>query len=508
MDGPFVALQTVNFYRDTIETVPEVIAPDRLTACDGEPAARLASVPLAARIARPESFAMVMATGIVATGLRQDRWPDASDALVVIAAAAWLAAIAATLARLARSPAGLRADAVAPGRGFAWYAVVAACVVLGSCLARVGGPGVPAAAALAGVAVAAWLTVTGLVPARIARRAARPDLQSVTGTLYLWPVATQSVAIAAAVLAADGELPAEPGVIVAIVAWSAGVLLYLVTLILVATRLVLAGPGPAGTRAAYWVTMGAAAISVLAAALIVRAPDTAAGHTAAPVVKDIGVVLWSAGSAFYLVLAVVTALWWARTRSRPGYQPSIWVIVFPVGMYAVASWQLGAATGLTFIHRVGIIAVWPAALAWAMTSAALVVSAAQSARRAVSGRVRSGPPPLGSHPDHPAAKRRYTFEALVTIAPGASPSVPVPGPDWRGIIRAGTDGDSTSPGLFSALVAGWDPHSSDQAGARQALATIVAFGPQPAECLPVGGSFSLWRGRDVGHGIVTRRIFV
>jgi tellurite resistance protein TehA-like permease len=461
-----------------------------------------------AAIARPEYFAMVMATGIVATGLRQDGWPGASDALVAVAAAVWLAAIAATVVRVIQSPAGLRADVTSPGRAFAWYAVVAACVVLGSCLARLGGPGVPAGAALAGVAVVAWLAVTGLVPARLARGTARPDLQSVTGSLYLWPVATQSVAIAAAVLAADGVLPAEPGVIVAIVAWSAGVVLYLGTLVVVMTRLVRAGLGPAGARAEHWVTMGAAAISVLAAALIARVPNAAAGRAAAPVVKDIGVVLWSAGSAFYLVLAVVTALWWARTRSRPGYQPSTWVIVFPLGMYAAASWQLGAATGLTLVHRVGAIAVWPAALAWAITSAALVVSVALSARRAVPGRRRSRLLRPQSHPDHPAAKRRYTFEALVTIAPGGGPSAVVPGPDWRGVVRAGTDDDGTSPGLFTALVAGWDPHSPGRAGAVQALATLVAFGPEPAESLPVGGSFALWRGHDVGHGIVTRRIFV
>jgi hypothetical protein len=84
----------------------------------------------------------------------------------------------------------------------------------------------------------------------------------------------------------------------------------------------------------------------------------------------------------------------------------------------------------------------------------------------------------------------------------------VPGPDWRGVIRAGTVADGGSSGLFTALVAGWDPHSPGRSGAARALATIVAFGPQPAECLPVGGSFALWRGHDVGHGIVTRRIFV
>jgi tellurite resistance protein TehA-like permease len=466
---------------------------------------------------------MVMATGIVAAGLRQDGWQGASDALVVIAAAVWVAAVAATLARLARSPAALRADARAPGRAFAWYAVVAACVVLGSDLGTLGGPGRSAAAVLAALAVVAWMVVTGLVPASFTRRAARPDLRSVTGSWFLWTVATQSVAIAAAILAADGELPATPVVIVATVAWSAGVVLYLGTSILVAARLARAGPGPAGTRAAYWVAMGAGAITVLAAALIVRVPGVPAARDAGPALNAIGVVLWCAGSALYLALVVATARWQAQTRSRPGYQPSTWVIVFPLGMYAVASSQLGAATGLTFLHQVGSVAVWPAALAWAVTAAALGVKVAAGAMRAVrawpAGRSISTRPrtptrprtrtrPHQPGPGHPAGMRRYTFEALVSIPPpGANPAAPVPGPDWHGVIRARADGDGGPPGLFSALVSGWDLHASRRGGDAQALATIVAFGSEPAVCLPVGGTFALWRGQDVARGVVTRRIF-
>jgi tellurite resistance protein TehA-like permease len=461
---------------------------------------------------------MVMATGIVATGLHQDGWRGAFDALVVIAAAVWVVTMAATLLTLIRWPAGLRASAGEPGRAFAWYAVVAACVVLGSCLATLGGPGVVAATALAGVAVAAWLAVTSLAPARLAGLAHPPDLSSVNGSWYLWPVATQAMAIAAAVLAAHGALPAEPDVIVAVAAWSAGVALYLLTSTLVAARLARSGPGPAGARAAYWVAMGAAAISVLAAALIARVPDVAAAAGAGRTLKDVGVVLWSAASALYLVLAVATALWCARTVHRPRYRASTWVIVFPLGMYAVASWQLGAATGLTFLHRVGTVAVWPAALAWLVTCAALAVSTVRRVGRAISARLRSmRRPQRAQRPQRPRRPnsgpptdmRRYTFEALVTVPPpDGTPSAPVPGPDWHGVIRASTDSDGSSPGLFSAQVAGWDVHQPGPAGDAQALATIVAFGSQPADCLPVGGAFVLWRGRDVARGVVTRRIFV
>lgn len=89
-----------------------------------------------------------------------------------------------------------------------------------------------------------------------------------------------------------------------------------------------------------------------------------------------------------------------------------------------------------------------------------------------------------------------------------NPAAPAPGPDWHGIIRARADRDGSTPGLFGAHVAGWDLHASHRAGHAEALATIIAFGSRPADCLPVGGSFALWRGRDVAHGVVTRRIFV
>jgi hypothetical protein len=158
--------------------------------------------------------------------------------------------------------------------------------------------------------------------------------------------------------------------------------------------------------------------------------------------------------------------------------------------------------------------VWPATLVWAVTFAALCVSATRLPRRAaavraVSGRLHSGQRPRRSHAGHPAGMQRYTFEALVTIPmPDGSPSALVPGPDWHGVIRARTEEDSGSPGLYSALVDNWDQHDSGRAGAARALARIVAFGPQPAERLPVGGTFVLWRGRDVAHGVVTRRIFL
>jgi hypothetical protein len=110
-----------------------------------------------------------------------------------------------------------------------------------------------------------------------------------------------------------------------------------------------------------------------------------------------------------------------------------------------------------------------------------------------------------------AGMRRYKFQAVVAVLPARDRDLGArPGPDWHGVLRAGSS-SGKSHGMFSALVIDWDQVGTGNAagvGDPHAVATIVAFGPEPAESLPEGGMFALWRGRDVGIGIVTRRVFV
>jgi hypothetical protein len=38
--------------------------------------------------------------------------------------------------------------------------------------------------------------------------------------------------------------------------------------------------------------------------------------------------------------------------------------------------------------------------------------------------------------------------------------------------------------------------------------TVTVLGDGAAECLAAGSDFTLWRGSDIGRGVVTRRVFV
>jgi tellurite resistance protein TehA-like permease len=321
-----------------------------------------------------DGFTLVMATGIVAAAMREIGLTTVGDVMLGIAAAAFVAIAGASCCRAALAPAAFRADLTMPSRAFASFAIVAACAVLGSGLAATGHRG--AASVLSWTGLAAWLALTGAVPARLALgRKARARLDDVNGTWFLWAVATQSLSISASFQRADQEVPGPAAQPIAVALWSAGLVLYLAISVLVAHRLQAAGLGPPGLRAPYWVAMGAASISVLAAAQVLGGPGMAPGRAGHAVVAAVAVALWLLATCLIPVLAAVTAVLGLRWPPRPRYWPGAWTIVFPLGMYAVASMQLGRAADLPLARGIGAVEAWAAFCAWSLTFGLLVVAA-------------------------------------------------------------------------------------------------------------------------------------
>jgi hypothetical protein len=238
--------------------------------------------------------------------------------------------------RTAAFPADLRRDLARPASAFTNFAFVAACGVLGN---RLAGDGHNAAAAvLAAAALAGWPALTCLVPGRMAIHYREPAaVTGISGNWYLWAVGTQSLAIAATFLVAGGLIRAQPATLAAIAAWSAGVTVYLLITVLVAVRLALADLGAQDPTAPYWVIMGGASITVLAAAQILRGLGLAALGAARPVFTTAAVIFWAMASGL-IPLLIARGVWRHLCRREPlGYRADLWTIVFPAGMYATAS---------------------------------------------------------------------------------------------------------------------------------------------------------------------------
>jgi tellurite resistance protein TehA-like permease len=54
-------------------------------------------------------------------------------------------------------------------------------------------------------------------------------------------------------------------------------------------------------------------------------------------------------------------------RVRLGYRLDNWSMVFPLGMYTVATWRLSHLAGLDFLEGVPDVFAWVALAAWCLT---------------------------------------------------------------------------------------------------------------------------------------------
>jgi hypothetical protein len=104
--------------------------------------------------------------------------------------------------------------------------------------------------------------------------------------------------------------------------------------------------------------------------------------------------------------------------------------------------------------------------------------------------------------------QQYKFQALLKLTgtdEKGAPAITV-GQTQRALIRVERQ-DSHENAFFTALVTSHGD-GSDWLAASELMVTIVVRGDDPRAYLDVGEEFSLWRGRDIARGVVTRRVFV
>jgi tellurite resistance protein TehA-like permease len=320
----------------------------------------------------PGYFALVMATGIISVGLHLDGHRLLSDALLGVCGAAFAVLLVLNLWRWIGYRQAVVEDFTDPRRAFGFFTFVAGTNVLGVRLALGGAD--HATAILLAVAGVAWLALGYVVPwTAVLGRQERPIVATANGTWFIWVVASQSVAVSAATI----EPLVEPGrqqlAVLAVMSWSVGAFLYGATGLLVSLRLMLYDFGPEELTPPYWVAMGALAITVLAGARIVEMADAPMVAATRDLIAGLAVVFWA--FATWLIPVLVAAGWWRHVRRRVPlrYDATLWSIVFPLGMYAVAGIYLGRADDLPVVEAVGSAELWVALAACVLVFAAMAV---------------------------------------------------------------------------------------------------------------------------------------
>ena len=339
----------------------------------------------AVRDLHPAYFGFVMATGIISTGMFMLGPSWLSLALVAAAAAGLVVLSAALAARLVWFRASVAADIKAPDRVFGFFTITAGLDVLGVRFAFGGHPLVTAV--LAAVAAALWLVLTYGVPASLLLSRSRDSvLGGVNGSWLLWIVATQSLSLAAAILVPVWPSQSSLLAPVSVGMWSVGLLLYLMVATLILLRWLTVPMTPATLGPPYWILMGATAISVLAGARLLAVPaDIPVVRATSSFVEGFSFALWAFGT-WWIPLLLILGLWRHLRRHWPlTYEPTLWSVVFPLGMYAVATLAFGKAARLTFMEPLARFMIWVALAAWVLVAAAFL---ARLTRRSGTGEGR------------------------------------------------------------------------------------------------------------------------
>lgn len=320
----------------------------------------------------PSAFAFVMASAITALGFDLLDRVAISVTLLVFAVIGAATLVVATIWRLASHRSKVMLDAGNPAKTFGFFTIVAAANVIGAYLSMSGL--FTGFAALAVFSAVLWLLLTYALPSAVVLgHGDKSVMADVNGSWFLWVVGTQSVATSAAI--AGGRWHPEIMGSIAIGLWGVGIALYQLVATLVTLRMLIRENVPTGLSPTYWIYMGATAISVLAGSRILLLPsDLPIMQATRHFVAGLSYVLWALG-LWWIPLLIIFGLWRHLARKVPlKYEAALWSIVFPLGMYSVASMLYGATQDIAFMIRLGQAGIWVAGAIWVVSTIAMVRS--------------------------------------------------------------------------------------------------------------------------------------
>lgn len=364
-------------------------APDGATGGDHTPAGRTVSgertvsgsIDAGVRSLYPGYFALVMATGIVSNAFFFLDHRGLSDALLVVNLIAYPLLVAATVARALRHWRRLWADLVDPRLVFSFFTIVAGTDVLGLQLSLRGYNTI--AIALWLVALVVWVVLSYFSFSVLTFINGESGADVVHGGWLIAIVGTESLALLGGRVAPElGSL--EQLAFVAVYAlWGIGIVLYGIFVTLFSYRLFFTRVEAADMNPLFWVIMGAAAISTNAGStLIMTLPDLPFLLEMHAFVNGTTLILW-AWATWWIPLLVIFGVWRHVVCRHPlSYHPMYWSLVFPLGMYTLATYRLALASDFTPLQGLARVMIWIAFAAWVGTMIGLLRGALRGLRSA------------------------------------------------------------------------------------------------------------------------------
>jgi tellurite resistance protein TehA-like permease len=335
----------------------------------------------------PGAFAFVMATGIVSNAFFALDRRVLSDVLLGVNVVAFPVLVVALVARAVCHRRELGRDLIDPRLVFSFFTIVAGGDVLGLQFMLRGDRTL--ALALWLFALILWVLLSYFSFAVLTFvNSEKSGADVVHGGWLIAIVGTESLVLLGVRLAPTLGSSEQLAFVGVYTLWGIGIVLYGIFITLFSYRIFFLRLEAADMAPLFWVVMGAAAISTNAGSMLILShPDLPFLQAMRPFMEGTTLILW-AWSTWLIPLLVIFGVWRHVVCRFPlTYHPAYWSLVFPLGMYTVATYRFSLAADYAPLRDVARAGVWVAFAAWALTAAGMLVAAARelSARRIASG---------------------------------------------------------------------------------------------------------------------------
>ncbi|GAB3236926.1 tellurite resistance/C4-dicarboxylate transporter family protein [Hymenobacter seoulensis] len=231
------------------------------------------------------------------------------------------------------------------------------------------------------LAAVAWLVLLYSFLIGVSVGKEKPALEKgFNGSWLLLVVATEALAVLGAKLLPSWNVAPEVSTFALLGLFLLGSLLYVVLSTLLFYRLTFKPLGEKEVGAAYWISVGASAITVLAGSSLAT---SLAQHQVLPdllpFVKGTSLLFWAV-STFWIPLVAGLRLWnHLKTRPAFTYTPAYWSMVFPLGMYTAATLRLSESLKIPQLRVIPANFFYVAMLAWLLTFGGMLYQYATTA---------------------------------------------------------------------------------------------------------------------------------
>ena len=314
-------------------------------------------------------FALVMATGIVSIASYNLNFNYIALLLFYFNIAAYLYMTILYVLRIFLYPNKCIADISDHAKSPGFLTYVAGTCVLGTQFVIIAN-NFAIASLLFYIGSASWLILIYTVFTVFTVKRNKPPInEAISGVWLLIIVSTQSVSILASQLIGHIPFSEEMVSFFALAMFLCGCMFYIIIITLIVYRMSFFEMRAEEFAPAYWINMGAVAISTLAGSILMQnAQQWSFINEILPFLKGFTLFFWAIGT-WWIPLIVILGIWRHVFKQLPlKYHPQYWGMIFPMGMYTACTFRLAQALDLPFLMIIPSFFIYIALIAWGIAA--------------------------------------------------------------------------------------------------------------------------------------------